>query len=128
MKPGKTRIFQILMPGLLVATFLGGCASTPANDAIADAGVAAEGAAPAGDAQPTGEAQEVKVVQNAAQAEKYATEEQLRAAKRECMRKMRKTTGSRIPRNACQGSAGLFSTGYNQQQENNSPRGTLSNP
>ncbi len=133
MKTRKPRILQILMPGLLAAALLGGCASTPADDASEDTGVAAEGAAPATDAQPAGEAtdaqpaeaEDVKVVQNAAQAEKYLTEEQLRAAKRECMRKMRQVTGSRIPRNACQGSAGLFSQGYNQQQENNSPRGTF---
>ena len=122
MKTGKTRNFRILIPGLFAAALLGGCASTPpAEVANAEPG-AAEAEAPAA------EAQEVKVVQNAAQAEKYLTEEQLRAAKRECLRKMRKVTGSRIPRNACQGSTGLFSQGYNQQQENNSPRGTLQNP
>jgi hypothetical protein len=58
-----------------------------------------------------------KVVQTTAQAEKYASEEEVRRAYRECMRKMRRVTGSRIPRNACQGSAGLYSGAYNQQQE-----------
>ncbi len=69
------------------------------------------------------ESREVKVVETTAQAEKYLTEDQLRAARRECMRRLRRVTGSRIPRNACQGSMGLFPSGFNQIQENNNPRG-----
>jgi hypothetical protein len=98
---------------LIVAGFLAGCASTPSSDdgvttsAVASSGVAASQAAPA----------EPKVVQTTAQAKKYATEEEIEQARRECMRKLRRITGSRIPRNACQGSAGLYSEAYNQPQE-----------
>lgn len=100
--------------GILVSTLVLGCASAPAGNT---SGEAATAAAPtsATSANPT--QSEPKVVQTTAQAKKYATEEEVKRAYRECMRKMRRITGSRIPRNACQGSAGLYSGAYNQQQE-----------
>ena len=98
---------------LVVAGFLAGCASTPSSDnGVTNAAEAANGSA-VSEAAPA----EPKVVQTTAQAEKYATEEQIEQARRECMRKLRRITGSRIPRDACQGSAGLYGGAYNQHQE-----------
>ncbi|MEE4163833.1 MAG: hypothetical protein V2I25_15125 [Woeseiaceae bacterium] len=98
---------------LIVAGFLAGCASTPSSDNGVTTGAAAADGAAASEAAPA----EPKVVQTTAQAKKYATEEQIEQARRECMRKLRRVTGSRIPRDACQGSAGLYSGAYNQVQE-----------
>jgi len=104
----RKRMIEISL--LIVAGFAAGCASTSATDTAETAGAAAAAGSEAALAEP-------KVVQTTAQAEKYATEEQIEQARRACMRKMRRITGSRIPRNACQGSAGLYSEAYNQIQE-----------
>ncbi len=113
--------------GLLFSALLLGCASTPSADAPAaavdPAPTAAAETSAATEAVATqaevvqGEAREPKVVQTTAQARKYASEDEIRRAYRECMRKMRRITGSRIPRNACQGSAGLHGNAWNQRQE-----------
>jgi hypothetical protein len=87
---------------LITAALFAGCASTPATDTAETQAASAE----------------PKVVQTSAQAEKYASEDEIKRAYRECMRKMRRITGSRIPRNSCQGSAGLYGGAYNQEQEN----------
>lgn len=84
--------------GVLLSSQLLGCASTPSADAPA--------------------AEEPKVVLTTEQAKKYASEEEVERAYRECKRKMRRITGSRISRDACQGSPGLYGRGYNQPQEN----------
>ena len=119
---------------VLVSTLLLGCAATPSADvqsaavepapaAAAEPSVpteAAEASAPAVDAAAEVEAapnEGPKVVQTTAQAEKYVSEEEVKRAYRECMRKMRRITGSRIPRNACQGSSGLHGNAWNQRQE-----------
>ena len=101
---------------LIVAGTLGGCASTPSGEDGVATNAAASNSAAASKAAPA----EPKVVQTTAQAEKYATEEQIEQARRECMRKLRRITGSRIPRDACQGSAGLYGGAYNQHQEGSS--------
>ncbi len=119
--------------GVLFSALLLGCASTPTADApaaaVEPAPAAAVEPAPAAAAESSAasetsatkpeavEGEAPKVVQTTAQAEKYVSEEEVRRAYRECMRKMRRITGSRIPRNACQGSAGLFGNGWNQRQE-----------
>ncbi len=119
------------------------CAAPPAtNDVVANPGPAVGAVDTAGsDAGPPAELaqeqkesdieraaravaeREVVVVETTAQAKKYASEDEVRRAYRECMRKMRRITGSRIPRNACQGSAGLYSGAYNQAQEGAGDRG-----
>ena len=101
---------------VLVSTLVLGCASTPSAEAPAAA--AASSATESTATEPTAATgEEPKVVLTTAQAKKYASEEELRRAYRECMRKMRRVTGSRIPRNACQGSAGMYSGAWNQRQE-----------
>ena len=103
--------------GLLASMILLGCASTPADNAPAAAATATPAASTAGTAdakKPT----EPTVVQNMAQARQAgASEEEIKRAYRECMRKMRRITGSRIPRNSCQGSAGLYPEAWQQPQE-----------
>ena len=107
----RKRMIELTL--LIMAGFLAGCAPTPSSDNGAiNAAVAPDGAATS-EAAPA----EPKVVQTTAQAEKYATEEQIEQARRACMRKLRRVTGSRIPRDACQGSMGLYSGAYNQVQE-----------
>ncbi len=112
--------------GIVVSTLVLGCASAPPSEAppaaaapepAASASVAEVAAAEPGAAKAEAQAEETVVVQTTEQAKKYATEEEIKRARRECMRKMRRITGSRIPRNACQGSTGLYSGAYNQQQE-----------
>ena len=113
---------------LLATTLIFGCASTPTSEAPAAAAAepvapaAAEAEAPAAAAEASADATaetaaEPKVVSNTAQAQKYVSEEEAKRAYRECMRKMRRITGSRIPRNACQGSAGMYGNAFNQRQE-----------
>ena len=114
---------------LLATTLIFGCASTPTNEApaaaavpVAPAAAEAEAPAEAAAAETTADATaeaaaEPKVVSNTAQAKKYVSEEEAKRAYRECMRKMRRITGSRIPRNACQGSAGMYGNAFNQRQE-----------
>ena len=103
--------------GLLASMILLGCASAPADNAPAAAATAtptASTAAAADAKEPTKPA----VVQNTAQARELgASEEDIKRAYRQCMRKMRQITGSRIPRNACQGSGGLYPEAWQQPQE-----------
>ncbi len=106
---------------LLVSVLLLGCASTPADEPASSAATETPKATTtattsSASAKSSAEA-EPKVVQTMAQAEKVASEEEAKRAYRECMRKMRRITGSRIPRNACQGSTGLYSGAYNQPTE-----------
>ncbi len=102
------QVINKLLPVTAAALVLGACASAPttpetvAAEPVAGEDVAAKKTVPEG---------EVKVVQTTAQAAKYLTKEELREARRACMRKARKITGSRIPRNACQGSAGMYAPG-----------------
>ncbi len=115
--------------GVLLSSLLLGCASTPSAEPPAAAVEPAPAAAvePAPAAEPSAasaateseaaSAEAPKVVQTTAQAEKYVSEEEVKRAYRECMRKMRRITGSRIPRNACQGSSGLHGNAWNQRQE-----------
>lgn len=101
---------SIVLTLLTFAGLLAGCASAPPVDGTAAAAAEEQVESQSAQAEP-------KVVQTTAQAEKYLTEDEIKQAYRECMRKMRRITGSRIPRNACQGSAGLYGGAYNQVQE-----------
>lgn len=90
-----SRIAIAALALLLSSLFVVGCASAP-NQVESD---------------------EPRYVLTSAQAAKYVSEEELQRAFEECARKMQRVTGSRIPRDSCQGSAGLFSGAYNQHQE-----------
>lgn len=101
----KVRLLLLFLAGLLA-----GCASSPgASNAAGDATTSASG--------------EPKVVLTTSQARKYASEDEVKRARRECMRRMRRITGSRIPRNSCPGGGGLYSGAYNQQQESQESAG-----
>lgn len=89
---------------VLSLAILGGCSTPPLEEREMASELATEAAPDA----PEAVEGEVKVVQTSAQAKKYMTEEQVRQARRECLRKARRITGSRIPRNACQGSGSMY--------------------
>lgn len=102
--------------GVLLSSQLLGCASTPSANAPAAESSTARGTTAT--ESEAASAKEPKVVLTTEQAKKYASEEEVQRAYRECKRKMRRITGSRIARDACQGSPGVYGRGYNQPQEN----------
>ena len=102
---------------VLLSSLLLGCASTLTTDApAAESSASGSTSATTVTESEAATAQEPRVVQTVAQAEKYATEAEVRLAVRDCKRKMRRFTGSRIPRNTCT-SASLFPGGWAEPME-----------